>query len=180
MNWEFDLLYALQEIHTPILDKIMVFLSTLGNAGILWIAAGVFFCIFPKYRKMGFQMIAAMAFTFLVGNLILKNLVARQRPCWLRPEMTLLVASPGDYSFPSGHSMNGFTAAVTMLCCDRRIGVPAVILASLIAFSRLYLFVHFPTDVFAGIVIGIVIALIVNRCFMKMNSKRNVKKEDVK
>lgn len=163
MDWEFDLLYALQGIHTPVLDKIMVSVSTLGNAGILWIAIGVLLCIFPKYRKCGFQVIVSMALTFIVGNLLLKNLVARQRPCWIDSELTLLVASPGDYSFPSGHSMNGFTAAVTLLCYDKKLGIPATVLAGIIAFSRLYLFVHFPTDVFAGIVIGIVMALVCDR-----------------
>lgn len=175
MDWEFDLLYALQGIHTPVLDKIMVFVSTLGNAGILWIAIGVLLCIFPKYRKCGAQMIVSMALTFIVGNLLLKNLVARQRPCWIDPNVTLLVASPGDYSFPSGHSMNGFTAAVTLLCYDKRLGIPAVVLASLIAFSRLYLFVHFPTDVFAGIVIGIIMALICRKIFDRISKTKNGK-----
>ena len=173
MSWEFDFLYALQKMHGPVWDSIMVFLSALGNAGILWIAIGVFLCIFPKYRKWGFQMIAAMALTFLVGNLILKNLIARERPCWLDSQVPLLLESPKDYSFPSGHSLNGFTAATTLLFFDRRLGIPAVILASLIAFSRLYLFVHFPTDVFVGIVMGLVIATAVD-CVFKMKERKKV------
>ncbi len=162
MSWEFDILYAIQNIHTPILDKIMVALSTLGNAGIFWIVLSVILLIPKKYRKCGFQMMLSMALCYIVGNLILKNLIARDRPCWIHPSVQLLVKSPWDYSFPSGHSMNGFTASVAMLCNDRKIGIPAVILAAFIAFSRLYNFVHFPTDVIAGIVIGIVMALLVN------------------
>lgn len=162
MSWEFDILYAIQNIHTPILDKIMVALSTLGNAGIFWIVLSVILLIPKKYRKSGFQMMLSMALCYIVGNLILKNLIARDRPCWIHPSVQLLVKSPWDYSFPSGHSMNGFTASVAMLCNDRKIGIPAVILAAFIAFSRLYNFVHFPTDVIAGIVIGIVMALLVN------------------
>ena len=159
MSWEFDILYAIQNIHTPILDKIMVALSTLGNAGIFWIVLSVILLIPKKYRKCGFQMMLSMALCYIVGNLILKNLIARDRPCWIHPSVQLLVKSPWDYSFPSGHSMNGFTASVAMLCNDRKIGIPAVILAAFIAFSRLYNFVHFPTDVIAGIVIGIVMEI---------------------
>ncbi|MDD6291251.1 MAG: phosphatase PAP2 family protein [Lachnospiraceae bacterium] len=173
MSWEFDFLYALQKMHGPVWDSIMVFLSALGNAGFFWIGVGVLLCIFTKYRKCGIQMLVSMAIAFVLGNLILKNLIARERPCWLDSQVPLLLESPKDYSFPSGHSLNGFTAATTLLFFDRRLGIPAVILASLIAFSRLYLFVHFPTDVFVGIVMGIVIATAVD-CVFKMKERKKV------
>jgi undecaprenyl-diphosphatase len=162
MEWEFTWLYALQEIHNPILDPIMAFVSNLGNAGIFWIAVALLLCIPKKYRRCGVQMLVAMAVTFIIGNLILKNLVCRQRPCWMDPSVSLLVPAPSDYSFPSGHSMNGFAAAVTLLYHDKRLGVPAILLATIIAFSRLYNFVHFPTDVFAGIAIGTIVAILVH------------------
>ena len=174
MSWEFDWLYALQDIHNPVLDKVMVFVSALGNAGIFWIAVGLLLLITKRYRRGGAQMLVAMAVTFVIGNLILKNLVARERPFWIDREVLLLMASPSDYSFPSGHSMNGFAGSVSLLCIDRRIGIPAVILAAIIAFSRLYLFMHFPTDVFAGIVIGLVIALITNYVFWKKGWKQEL------
>ena len=174
MSWEFDWLYALQDIHNPVLDKVMVFVSALGNAGIFWIAVGLLLLITKRYRRGGAQMLVAMAVTFVIGNLILKNLVARERPCWIDREVQLLMASPSDYSFPSGHSMNGFAGSVSLLCIDKRIGIPAVILAAVIAFSRLYLFMHFPTDVFAGIVIGLVIALITNYVFWKKGWKQEL------
>lgn len=174
MNWEFDWLYALQDIHNPVLDKVMVLVSALGNAGIFWIAVGLLLLITKRYRRGGAQMLVAMAVTFIIGNLILKNLVARERPCWIDREVQLLMASPSDYSFPSGHSMNGFAGSVSLLCIDKRIGIPAVILAAVIAFSRLYLFMHFPTDVFAGIVIGLVIALITNYVFWKKGWKQEL------
>ncbi|MCI7107757.1 MAG: phosphatase PAP2 family protein [Agathobacter sp.] len=173
MSWEFDFLYALQKMHGPVWDSIMVFLSALGNAGFFWIGVGVLLCIFTKYRKCGIQMLVSMAIAFVIGNLILKNLIARERPCWLDSQVPLLLESPKDYSFPSGHSLNGFTAATTLLFFDRRLGIPAVILASLIAFSRLYLFVHFPTDVFVGIVMGLVIATAVD-CVFKMKERKKV------
>lgn len=171
MKWEFDILYALQKIHQPVLDAVMTGLSTIGNAGIFWIVLGLLFCIPKKYRKTGIQMVISMALTFVIGNLILKNLVARPRPCWLDPQIALLVKSPGDYSFPSGHSMNGFAASVALLCNDKKLGIPAVILASLIAFSRLYHFVHFPTDVVVGIFIGTIVAILVHVCYQKQNRK---------
>ena len=83
MKWEFDILYALQKIHQPVLDHIMTGLSTIGNAGIFWIVLGLALCIPKKYRKIGIQMVISMAITFIIGNLILKNLIARPRPCWL-------------------------------------------------------------------------------------------------
>lgn len=174
MSWEFEWLYALQDIHNPALDKVMVFVSALGNAGIFWIAVGLLLLITKRYRRGGAQMLVAMAVTFIIGNLILKNLVARERPCWIDREVQLLMASPSDYSFPSGHSMNGFAGSVSLLCIDKRIGIPAVSLAAVIAFSRLYLFMHFPTDVFAGIVIGLVIALITNYVFWKKGWKQEL------
>lgn len=170
MNWEFDWLYALQQIHNPVLDKIMVALSTIGNAGILWIVLAVILLIMKKTRRCGAQMALAMLLTFIIGNLVLKNMISRDRPCWIDQTVALLVKNPTDFSFPSGHSMNGFTAAVTILFYDKRWGIAAIILASLVAFSRLYNFVHFPTDVFAGVVIGTVVACLVNLLFMRMQS----------
>lgn len=167
MSWEFDFLYALQNIHNPILDKIMIVLSTIGDAGLLWIGVAILLICMKKYRKCGLQVAVAMLLTFIVGNLILKNMIHRDRPCWIDPSITLLVKSPSDFSFPSGHSMNGFTASVSILLCDKKLGIAAVILAAAIAFSRLYNFVHFPTDVIAGIVIGIVSALFVNYLFQR-------------
>ena len=167
MSWEFDFLYALQNIHNPVLDKIMIVLSTIGDAGLLWIGVAILLICMKKYRKCGLQVAVAMLLTFIVGNLILKNMIHRDRPCWIDPSITLLVKSPSDFSFPSGHSMNGFTASVSILLCDKKLGIVAVILAAAIAFSRLYNFVHFPTDVIAGIVIGIVSALFVNYLFQR-------------
>ncbi|MDY2590989.1 MAG: phosphatase PAP2 family protein [Agathobacter sp.] len=167
MSWEFDFLYALQNIHNPVLDKIMIVLSTIGDAGLLWIGVAILLICMKKYRKCGLQVAVAMLLTFIVGNLILKNMIHRDRPCWIDPSITLLVKLPSDFSFPSGHSMNGFTASVSILLCDKKLGIAAVILAAAIAFSRLYNFVHFPTDVIAGIVIGIVSALFVNYLFQR-------------
>ena len=93
-------------------------------------------------------------------NLVLKPLAARPRPCWIDEQVKLLVAAPKDYSFPSGHSAASFAAAVSIFVMHKKEGAAALILACLIAFSRLYLFVHFPTDVLAGIAVGFICAFL--------------------
>jgi undecaprenyl-diphosphatase len=171
-NWEFDWLYALQGIHNPVLDTIMVALSTIGDAGIVWILLSLVLLIPKKYRKTGIQMLISIVVTFIIGNLILKNIVMRARPCQIDETVALLVTMPGDYSFPSGHSMNGFTASVALLCNDKKLGIPAVVLAALIAFSRLYNFVHFPTDVLFGAALGTVVALLTCAVFQRVERKK--------
>ena len=159
MEWEFSILYALQEIHNPVLDQIMLFITSLGDAGWFWIAIGVVCLIFKKHRKMGLQLLLSMLGTLILGNLIIKNLVARPRPCDIDAAVTLLISRPHGHSFPSGHSINSMAAAVALFLNNKKIGVPAIIIAALIGFSRLYLFVHFPTDVLAGFVIAVLVAI---------------------
>jgi undecaprenyl-diphosphatase len=166
-NWEFGLLYAMQQIHSPVLDWIMTVLSDLGNAGIFWIALSLVLTVSPKYRRTGIQMMVSIVVTFIIGNLILKNIVMRARPCQIDTTVALLVHIPSDYSFPSGHSMNGFATSVALCYNDKKFGIPAVILAALIAFSRLYNFVHFPTDVLFGAILGSVVAIAVCVIFQK-------------
>ena len=158
MDWEFDILYAIQSIRTPFLDKLMAFLSTLGNAGALWIVIGVVLCISKKYRRGGMQMLSAELLSFIVGNLIIKNMVDRLRPCQIDETVSLIVKIPFDSSFPSGHTLNGITAAI--------------VLAVLIAFSRMYNFMHFPTDIVAGAVLGVVSAVFVNFLFKRAGNKQ--------
>ena len=167
MEWEFDFLYVLQGIRTPFLDKIMALLSTLGNAGLLWIVIAVVLCISKKYRRGGMQMLSAELLGFIVGNLIIKNLVNRLRPFQIDETVSLIGMIPIDSSCPSGHTLNGITAAVTLMFIDKRMGIPALVLAILIAFSRMYNFMHFPTDVLAGALLGVVSAVFMNYVFEK-------------
>lgn len=162
MNWEFQILYALQEIHHPILDKIMLFITSFGDGGYFWIAIGVICLFFQKYRKMGIQLLLSMLCTFIIGNLIIKNLVQRPRPCDVDTMVTLLLSRPHGHSFPSGHSINSMAAAGALFLNNKKIGIPAVILAVLIGFSRMYLFVHFPTDVLIGFAIAILVVIAVD------------------
>ena len=108
----------------------------------------------------------------LVGNVVLKNLVARPRPCWLDESVQLLIATPKDFSFPSGHTLSSTIGATILTRADHRFGYAAIPLAVLLAFSRLYLYVHFPSDVFAGAVLGLVIGELVSRYGPKLFRRR--------
>ena len=172
MAWEFSFLYFLQELHSPLLDKVMVFFTTLGEDGIVWIAIAALMLCFKKTRPCGIGMLAALILKTLIGNIILKNLFMRQRPCWLDPSVELLIKSPSSFSFPSGHTFDGFAASVTIFLHNRKAGIAAMILAAVIAFSRLYLFVHFPTDILASVVLGALVALTVYKVMASIAAKR--------
>lgn len=158
---EMEILYVIQSIHTDLLDTIMILLSTLGNSGLIWIAIAVVLLIPKRTRYCGITMLAAMAVSFLLGNLCLKNIIQRKRPCAVDTSVRLLIPFPSEYSFPSGHTLNGFTAATVIFLYFKKPGVFALLLAAAIAFSRIYLFVHYPTDILGGMVLGIVDAVMV-------------------
>ena len=155
MQFEFAILLWLVERHQPYLDTFMKAVTSLGNAGWFWIALGIGLLCFKKTRKTGFGMLLTLAVGFLLGNVVLKNVVARQRPCWLMPEIPLLIPVPSDYSFPSGHTLASVEGAVMLYIHHKKWGIAACVLAVLIAFSRMYLFVHFPTDILGGALLGI-------------------------
>lgn len=166
---EMSILHAIQNIHNSLLDSIMVFITTLGNAGIIWIVLAVIFLFTKKYRKCGIAMALALLFSVVFGNVILKNLFERPRPSWVDASVALLIKNPKDFSFPSGHSFASFAGATAIYMYHKREGIAALILAALIAFSRLYLFVHYPSDVLLGSLFGVIAAVvavkIVNKFF---------------
>lgn len=117
--------------------------------------------------------IVALLFSLLVGNLTLKPLVARMRPCWRNPDIRLLIANPTDFSFPSGHAMSSFAAAMSMWMWKHRMGVLALTGAAVMASTRLYFYVHYPTDILAGLLIGILLgvsAYFVTKKFLQIRS----------
>ena len=149
----------------PFLDITMPIVTALGNGGIFWIAAALALMLIPKYRKAGFSMGAALLMGLVICNLILKPLVARIRPYDYQLEhfgvtIQLLIATPHDFSFPSGHTIASFEAATALLLHDKKLGIPAMVIAALVAFSRLYLYVHYPTDVIASIILGVGLAFL--------------------
>ena len=157
MNIELKILDWFQTLHTPVLDKFMTSVTKLGNAGIFWIILTVLFLLIPKMRKTGVVMAAALIIDLLLCNVLLKNLVARTRPYDVNTGIQLLVAKLRDYSFPSGHTAASFASAAALYFAgENKLCKPALVLACLIAVSRLYLYVHYPTDVLGGVVIGII------------------------
>ena len=150
-------------LQSGFMDKFMPFITVFGDVGIFWMVISALMLVFPKTRKTGLGMAIAMMIGLLVCNVTLKPLVARIRPYDLQAELgvtiRLLCEAQHDFSFPSGHTIASFEAAVVMLK-NRKFGIPAMILAVLISFSRLYLYVHYPTDVIVSVILGTLFALI--------------------
>ena len=167
MKWEFAFLYFLQDFHNPLLDSIMLFFTKMGNIGMPWLGLAVVFLCFKKTRKWGIAILGSILLKELIGNLILKNLIARSRPCWIDTTIPLLVSSPSSYSFPSGHTFDAIAASVSIYLYNKKAGIAAITVAAIIGFSRLYLFVHFPTDVLASVVLGTLVAIFVHKLVEK-------------
>lgn len=156
MGWEEDFLLFLQEsVRNPMLNKVMQFITSLGDAGFVAILACIVLLCIKKYRRVGAAASLSLSLDFFAVNLILKNVVARIRPYDVFEELILITRRPSDLSFPSGHAGACFAvASVLFFCLPRRFGIPALVTAGLISFSRLYVGAHYPTDVLGGMVIG--------------------------
>lgn len=172
MNFELNILKLFSNLHNPILNKFMVFISTMGNAGIIWILFGITLLFFKKYRKCGVCVLLSLLMCLVVGNITLKPLIARTRPFNLDNTISLLISAPTDFSFPSGHTLSSFAAATASVYSKNKyIYISAYVCAFLIAFSRLYLQVHFVTDVLAGVILGIALGYISIRITKKIYAK---------
>ena len=172
---ELRFLDFLQTIHTPLLDKILAFITSLGNAGIIWIVLAVVLLILPKTRRTGIIVAAALLMDLILCNLILKNLVARVRPYDVNPAIAILIKKPFDFSFPSGHTAASFAAMTALFLAKmKKAWIAALVLAVLIAFSRLYFYVHYPTDVLGGAVVGILSGIMGYAIVEKIDKRRKV------
>lgn len=151
-------------LQSGLMDTIMPIITLFGEGGIFWIAWAVLLLIFPKTRKIGLGMGFALIMGLLICNATLKPLVARIRPYDLQAELgvtiNLLIEAQHDFSFPSGHTIASFEAAVVLLKNSKKMGIPAMIIAVLVTFSRMYLYVHYPTDVIVSIILGTLFAFI--------------------
>ena len=146
-----------QTLSCAFLDTVMPYITKFADNGIGWILLALVLLIPRKTRRVGAAMGVALAIGFLTGNLFLKNLVARTRPFLFDPSIVLTIAPPHEFSFPSGHTLASFECAIAIFCYRRKGGIAALVFAVLIAFSRLYLQVHYPTDVLCGAFLGSVI-----------------------
>lgn len=182
---ELGILDWIQTLHTPFLDAFMSAFTKLGDAGIIWILLTLVLLLFPKTRKTGLVLMAALLVDVVLCNGILKNLVARTRPFDVNTAISLLVAKPRDFSFPSGHTAASFASIAALYLVNRdgtRLGVPvrltnilwkaALVVGCLLAFSRLYLYVHFPTDILGGILVGILSGYLGYQICIRLESRR--------
>ena len=157
-KFDWEILYFIQSyLRAPALDLFFSKITLLGELAICWFVWGIVLLFFRKYRKVGLLVIIGVLIGALVGNLILKNAVARPRPSWIDTSVALLISNLDDFSFPSGHTLSSTIAATILALSNKKFAYCAIPLAVIMAFSRLYLFVHFPTDIYAGAVIGLVI-----------------------
>ena len=179
-NIDLSILEFIQKnIRCDFLDAIVPPITHLAEKGIFWIAVALILICFKKTRKTGFMVGAALLIGLALGNGVLKNVVGRIRPYdldgSLLTEADLLVSGLSDFSFPSGHTLASFEAATVLLIRDKRMGIPALVLAILIALTRLYLYVHYPTDVIAGAIFGIAFAVlgvfVVNRIYKALSRR---------
>lgn len=147
-----------------IFDVIWPIITLFGDGGIFWIGVAAVLLIFPKTRKTGIGMGIALVMGVIVCNITLKPLVGRIRPYDFKEQMgvtiPLLADRLHDFSFPSGHTIASFEASVVIFRNYRKAGIAAIILAFLIAFSRLYMYYHYPTDVLFSMVVGTIFAII--------------------
>ncbi|WP_160689265.1 phosphatase PAP2 family protein [Clostridium sp. C2-6-12] len=159
-------------IRNSILDKIMIGITSLGNGITIWTIIGLALILSKKYRKHGFMIITALILCYLIGSLTIKPIVARTRPFNAMPLFgQMLIKLPKDFSFPSGHTMCSFTSSIVIYNMNKRIGIFALILSSFIGFSRIYLYVHYPSDVLGGMIIGIFVGIITIIIFEKSMRK---------
>ena len=155
---EIQILHWFESLHNPITDPIMYFITTLGNGGIFWIILAAAM----RYKKVGLSMAIALILSLIFCNGIMKHMWARPRAFWVEGQNFVIsnnfenlygiFQTIHDYSFPSGHSSASFAAATAIFMWQKKEGTAALVLAALIAVSRLYLTVHYPTDVLAGTV----------------------------
>ena len=152
----------------PLLDAVMPVITVLGDAGIFWMVIAAALLLFKKTRRVGLGMGIAMLMGLLLCNLTLKPLCQRPRPYDYQFDVfnkliPLLIEQQHEFSFPSGHTIASFEAAGVIALNNKKWGIPALILASLIAFSRLYLYVHYPTDVLVSVLLGLALAFVGNQ-----------------
>lgn len=165
------LLFIQEHVRTALLDQIMSFFSAIGNMGFFWLLTAVLLLLTSKYRQAGFVMLLCLAMGFVVCNLVLKNSVQRIRPFIAVEGLEHLMGKLADadsWSFPSGHTCSSFAAAYALARGLGKKGALFYIPAVMISFSRLYIGVHYPSDVLAGAVIGTVISILVYAVFNRL------------
>ena len=169
---DFNILNFIQDnLSNGFTDTVMKFITHLGDYGALWIITAIAMLCFKKTRKAGFCLAISLALTAIIGNVILKNLFARTRP-FIAANVPIIINAPSGFSFPSGHTSSSFAAATALSLHYKKYAVIFYIVAALIGFSRIYLYVHYPSDVVAGAILGVVVAIA--SCKLTKNYKKTL------
>ena len=159
---------SITKIHCKPLDVIMIMATYAGTgAFVWWIATAIPFMVSTKYRRAGIILTIALGLNYLIGEIIIKKSVGRDRPSSLLSDEEMKISKPKDHSFPSGHTASSFCAfAVMASCCNTpAVWIPALIGATLIGFSRVYLRVHYLSDVLGGLVLGLIDGTVISIIF---------------
>ena len=164
-----------EHLSAPLLDKVFPIFTALGNGGGIFLLLALLLLIMKPYRKVGINLAVAIAMNTLLVNLIIKPLVSRTRPYALGEGIKLLIAKPVDSSFPSGHTAIAFVVATVIFCYHKKDGALFFVVAAFMGFSRLYLYVHYPSDVLGGMLIGCLCGVV--SVFLVKDKKFSIKKQ---
>lgn len=172
--FDYGILEFFQRIQNPVLTSFLKFFTVIGEAGCVWILCGIVLFCLREHRKYGLILLFSLLLCLIFGNVFLKNAVARPRPCWRYPQVQMLISVPKDFSFPSGHTFASFAAAFSLFHWKKLIGAAAFVVALVIAASRLYFFVHYPTDIIAGALFGSALAFISIFCVETLAKRKSL------
>ena len=171
--WESNIVLFVQEnLRFEFLNPVMKFITSLGDGGILPIAVCILLMILKKTRKVGVAASLSLIFEAILINLTIKNLVGRTRPYIVNEAIEFITKQPSDKSFPSGHTGCVFAvASVLFYMMPKKVGIPAIVIASLVGISRLYVGVHYPTDIIGGFIIGMLTGFLAKLIVEKKTKK---------
>lgn len=161
-NMDDKVVLNVKKLHRDKLSKLMIIITKLGNNGMIWFAVAIPFLFNRGYRNIGVKIILALLLSGFFGEILIKHIVARVRPSKFLLQEEMLIKEPITYSFPSGHTSSSFAASCMLASCFGAVSIPAFIFAVLMGFSRVYLRVHYLTDVLAGAVLGSICSLLIN------------------
>ena len=179
---DFSILYWIQDnLRNSFMDFVMPLFSNLQDGGLIWISIAVVMLFFKRTRYCGIAVLLAMGIDTLITEYGIKNIVCRVRPCNLVDDVNMLVKKPTSYSFPSNHSASAFAGAVAVMLTIKKKAwtIPAFVFSGIISFSRMYVFVHFPSDVFAGILLGSTVAVLVCYLMKKTGFKALLERKNI-